>query len=61
VDANRGIRVSHFSGVLSYTAVTHSIFAGCLFALLLSEREGTDISNMLNILSNLYLSFQYRS
>jgi hypothetical protein len=30
VDNDRGIRVSHFSGVLSYTAETHSIFAGII-------------------------------
>ena len=34
VDANRGIRVSHFSGMLPYTTELHSIFAK---SLLLSE------------------------
>jgi hypothetical protein len=53
VDANRGIRVSHFSGMLPYTAELHSIFAK---SLLLSEREGAVIIYILNVLGNLYLS-----
>lgn len=53
VDANRGLRVSHFSGMLTYTAELHSIFAK---SLLLSEREGAYIIYILYFLRNLYLS-----
>ena len=53
VDGNRGLRVSHISSVLSYTAERHSIFAK---SSLLSEREGTNIIYMLNFLRNLYFS-----
>ena len=53
VDANRGLRVSHFSGMLPYTAELYSIFAK---SLLLSEREGAYIIYILYFLRNLYLS-----
>ena len=53
VDVNRGLRVSHFSGMLPYTAELHSIFAK---SLLLSVREGTYIIYMLYLFCHLNFS-----